>query len=453
MNIATNNIAKTINLGTGASGGNQTDINIGTSASATISNINLYGQTIFGKPVTGSGTVSGFTASLTTQSTIGTGTTGNATGADLYIYSGGASLSNASNTTGTAKSGNVVIDTGSVSTAYFDGSLANGNIQIGNGNASAVTIGKSTTTTTINGILSHPSTTSPIHLNGSAGTTGQVLTSAGAGATPTWTTISGFTGAGTSITGIAGASVSTSGYSSITSPSINFKTGDALGVIYQTPTATSGNINIVTGDSKADNAIVGDVTIGNGAVVDYDGDYGSRALGKIYVGNANTGGVYIYYGGLNVRTSASINSGITTGTAGTTNIGYTNTVATTVNIGSDINTSKVQIWGPLLQNYTVTARNSGTFLYTELLGGVITSATGGATITLPTGANMDNIYSDTSNRGFQWSVINTAASSITIANNGTSHLRVGSGTVAATSSARFMTMRTGLSIWTTYRIS
>jgi hypothetical protein len=39
-------------------------------------------------------------------------------------------------------------------------------------------------------------TTSPITLNGSVGTSGQVLTSAGAGATPTWTTVSGgsFTG-------------------------------------------------------------------------------------------------------------------------------------------------------------------------------------------------------------------------------------------------------------------
>jgi hypothetical protein len=39
--------------------------------------------------------------------------------------------------------------------------------------------------------LSLLSTTSPIILNGQAGTSGQVLTSAGAGATPTWTTVSG----------------------------------------------------------------------------------------------------------------------------------------------------------------------------------------------------------------------------------------------------------------------
>jgi hypothetical protein len=44
--------------------------------------------------------------------------------------------------------------------------------------------------------LTLSSTTSPITLNASVGTAGQVLTSAGAGATPTWTTVSGgsFTG-------------------------------------------------------------------------------------------------------------------------------------------------------------------------------------------------------------------------------------------------------------------
>jgi hypothetical protein len=43
--------------------------------------------------------------------------------------------------------------------------------------------------------LTLSSTTSPITLNASVGTSGQVLTSAGAGATPTWTTpSSGATG-------------------------------------------------------------------------------------------------------------------------------------------------------------------------------------------------------------------------------------------------------------------
>jgi hypothetical protein len=51
-----------------------------------------------------------------------------------------------------------------------------------------------------------PSTTSPITLNASVGTAGQVLTSAGAGATPTWTTPSNYTTAPIAIspgTGVA----------------------------------------------------------------------------------------------------------------------------------------------------------------------------------------------------------------------------------------------------------
>jgi hypothetical protein len=106
-----------------------------------------------GKPVTSATTASGFGTTLTTQGTSGTGTTGNATGADFYVYSGAASLTNASNLSGVATSGNLILDAGSATVAYFDGTVAYGNIQIGTGNASAVTIGKSTTTTTIGGIL------------------------------------------------------------------------------------------------------------------------------------------------------------------------------------------------------------------------------------------------------------------------------------------------------------
>jgi hypothetical protein len=254
MNIATNNVAKTINIGTGASGGNQTDINIGTSASATTSNINLYGQTLLGKPVTSATTASGFAATLTTQGTSGTGTSGNATGADLYIYSGAAGLSNASNLAGSATSGNLILDVGSATVAYFDGIAAFGNIQIGTGNASSVTVGKSTGTTTINSarmkeplitsvstvggggseggqinfarvtdgaqywyIDSFGATSTPnlrfvagndvrfevtsagaLSINGQTGSTGQVLTSQGVSTAPTWNTPNLFTsGAGT----------------------------------------------------------------------------------------------------------------------------------------------------------------------------------------------------------------------------------------------------------------
>ena len=151
MNIATNDVAKTINIGTGATSGNTTTVNLGTSASATTSNINLYGQTTLGKPVTSTTTVSGFGTTLLLQGTSNTGTTGNATGADLLIRSGSASITNASNTGGTATSGNISIDSGTSSHAYFDGTINPGTISIGTLTASSTTIGRSGATTTING--------------------------------------------------------------------------------------------------------------------------------------------------------------------------------------------------------------------------------------------------------------------------------------------------------------
>jgi hypothetical protein len=86
--------------------------------------------------------------------------------------------------TGTAGVEETIVDnlssTGSTAGARFTGA------------GGVVTTGTLTST----GLLLS-STTSPITLNGSVGTSGQVLTSAGVGATPTWTTVSGggsFTG-------------------------------------------------------------------------------------------------------------------------------------------------------------------------------------------------------------------------------------------------------------------
>ncbi len=58
---------------------------------------------------------------------------------------------------------------------------------------SAVVKSSATGLVTANGGLNLNTTASPLQLNGAAGTTGQVLTSAGAGATPTWTTLATLT--------------------------------------------------------------------------------------------------------------------------------------------------------------------------------------------------------------------------------------------------------------------
>jgi hypothetical protein len=143
-----------------------------------------------------------------------TATTVNAFGAATTLNLGTASNNVTIGNSGTLSTGTQTVNLftgGSTTGTNQTINLGTGNfgfatqtINIGTGTISsatrAINIGSTsgTGTTTLNGIVNHPGTTSPIHLNGSAGTTGQVLTSAGSGATPTWNTPNLFTsGAGT----------------------------------------------------------------------------------------------------------------------------------------------------------------------------------------------------------------------------------------------------------------
>lgn len=99
--------------------------------------------------------------------------------------------------------------------------------------------------------LTLSSTTSPIILNASAGSSGQVLTSAGAGATPTWTTVSGgsFTGgtltssltlrSGTSTSSTAPMYFGTSSPAVLTTPVSGAVEYDGI-AFYKTANATTG---------------------------------------------------------------------------------------------------------------------------------------------------------------------------------------------------------------------
>jgi hypothetical protein len=161
------------------------------------------------------------TTSLTTPSTSfdlinTTATTVNAFGAATTLNLGTASGNVTIGNSGTLSTGTQTVNlftggstTGTTQTINLgtgNFGLATQTINIGTGTISSATrtinIGSTsgTGTTTLNGIVNHPGTTSPIHLNGSAGTSGQVLTSAGAGATPTWTTVSGGTFTGGTLT-------------------------------------------------------------------------------------------------------------------------------------------------------------------------------------------------------------------------------------------------------------
>jgi hypothetical protein len=98
---------------------------------------------------------------------------------------------------------------------------------------------------------------------------------------------------------------------------------------------------------------------------------------------------------------------------------------------------------------------TATLTVANLTAKIITSSTAAAvTMTLPTGTLMDGGFSGLyNNMAFEWSVINTGATNAVTVQNGASHTIVGSGTVAASNSGRFLSRRTGATTWVTYRLS
>jgi hypothetical protein len=98
---------------------------------------------------------------------------------------------------------------------------------------------------------------------------------------------------------------------------------------------------------------------------------------------------------------------------------------------------------------------SATATITTLKARLITSTTASAvTITLPTGTSCEGGFNGLyTNITFEWTVINTGATNaVTIAGN-TAHTIVGSATVAASTSGRFATRRTATNTFVTYRLS
>ena len=198
----TTGLTKTVNVGTGGLSGSTTNIAIGSSVSGATSTTTMNGTTNF--------LDTGFTLQDDADTTkkaqfqlinIPTGTTttytlpaGVANAATLIdaqtvqtisgakTFSGGVTFSAASGSYGTnANASTYNFASGATTT----GLTKTVNIGTGglSGSTTAITIGSTFgTTTNLLGIL---------QLAGSAGTSGQVLTSAGAGAAPTWTAASG----------------------------------------------------------------------------------------------------------------------------------------------------------------------------------------------------------------------------------------------------------------------
>lgn len=96
---------------------------------------------------------------------------------------------------------------------------------------------------------------------------------------------------------------------------------------------------------------------------------------------------------------------------------------------------------------------TGTLTAEMLLDGIVTSTTAAAvTATLDTGAIMDGASEFTTGDYIFWSAINTGGANAFTVTASTGHTIVGSGTVAASSSASFATRKTAASTFVTYRL-
>jgi hypothetical protein len=97
---------------------------------------------------------------------------------------------------------------------------------------------------------------------------------------------------------------------------------------------------------------------------------------------------------------------------------------------------------------------TATLTVANLKTGIITSTSAAATdMTLPTGTDTEGGFSGIyTNMTFEWSVINTGPSLVTVLAN-TAHTLVGSGAVATGTSARFASRRSGANTFVTYRLS
>jgi len=103
----------------------------------------------------------------------------------------------------------------------------------------------------------------------------------------------------------------------------------------------------------------------------------------------------------------------------------------------------------------VAANSTATLTIAQLKTGIITSTSAALTnLTLPTGTDTEAGFSTVyTNFTFEWSVINTGPSVVNVLANTTTHLVVGSGSVAAGTSGRFATRRTATNTFTSYRLA
>mgnify|MGYP007071611090 CR=1 FL=1 len=111
--------------------------------------------------------------------------------------------------------------------------------------------------------------------------------------------------------------------------------------------------------------------------------------------------------------------------------------------------------GVIFEKHALTTKTTtATLTAAELLGGLLSTTGTSYTVTLPSGADLDNaIHAQVgANEYFEFSVVNTASGTVTIAVGSGNWTSLGTLTVATLTSARFRVTRTAVSTFVLYRV-
>lgn len=153
--------------------------------------------------------------------------------------------------------------------------------------------------------------------------------------------------------------------------------------------------------------------------------------------------------------NASTTSGIiqTADSSGVLQLQTGNTTAITIDLAENVYVQTNTLW-----QFTPapTAVSGATTLTAAQVATTIINTTGTTyTVTLPTGSALDTLFTGapTTNIGFDFSVINTASGTITVAVGATGMTSLGTLTIATGVSARFRLRRTAANTYILYRIS
>jgi hypothetical protein len=181
--------------------------------------------------------------------------------------------------------------------------------------------------------------------------------------------------------------------------------------------------------------------------------------GNTLVNNNDTLGTISFAGadGTDIRTKAAAIFAQVDGTPGANNMPGRLVMSVTLD-GASTPTEAFRITNDRVRAYNQAApaavNATATLTAANLKTGIITSTSAAATdMTLPTGTDTEGGFSGIyTNMTFEWSVINTGPSLVTVLAN-TAHTLVGSGAVATGTSARFASRRTASNTFVSYRLS